>query len=633
MCGIAGIASLGPDPSASLRERVATMCEAIAHRGPDDRGVELSAGGFAALGNQRLAIRDVSAAGHMPMGNAAGDVRITYNGEIYNAEDLRGELERDGITFRSSSDTEVILHGYERWGAAVVTRIRGMFAFAIVDERGVTGENGKGATLFLARDRLGIKPLYYAVDANAFVFASECRGVIASGLVSREISPAGLVAYLRLGSVPAPLTIYRDIHALGAGSTLTLNLKSAGSTRQTYWTLPRGVTEDRRLRTEDLQSVLTDAVRRHLVSDVPLGAFLSGGLDSTSIVALTRLALPHSTIRTCTLRFDGANTRDVNLARITARALDTEHVEVPVTADEIGRELDAVVAALDQPTHDGLNTYLVSKAARTSGLTVALSGIGGDELFGGYPTFRRLGRAIRFAGALSAVPGVPRLVRDSLAAIAPYHPAVRVADWTAIGGSDWAAQYLGLRGLFAGPSVAALVSPEFLLQGSELNLMNIVRDAAQPVNGTWDTASRMELTSYMRHTLLRDADTMSMAHSLEVRVPFVDHEVVEAVLAVPINRRQGDPPKRLLRTLVPNLPAEIRDRTDKETFALPLDTWMSGSLRPQLGELVDRAEDAMKGLLIPGAARGVLAEFDRGRTSWSRPWAIAALATVASSRF
>lgn len=627
MCGIAGIAALrGAIPD--LPERVATMCLAIRHRGPDDNGVELCAGSRVALGNQRLAVRDLSPAGHMPMVNAAGNLRITYNGEIYNADDVRRHLKRAGFRFRSTSDTEVILHGYELWGDDVVSRLRGMFAFAVVDER------NNGAKLFLARDPLGIKPLYYAVTSDTFVFASECRAIVRSGLVSREISPNALVTYLRLGSVPAPLTIYRDIRALTAGAMLTIDLDGNAATPspRTYWTLPP---PDQRRATEhraraDLRAVLVDSVTRHLVSDVPLGAFLSGGIDSTAIVALTRAALPQSTIRTCTLAFEGSITRDVTLARVTARALDTEHVEVPITAEEVARDLDAIVAALDQPSNDGVNTYLVSKAARRAGLTVALSGIGGDELFGGYPSFRRLGPAVH-AGSVGAAIGAARLVDAAASAVAPHHAITRILEWTAVGGGDAAAQYLGLRGFFAESVLPALVSKDVLSSvESPLQLIRALNADARPSKSMWDNASRFELTCYMRHQLLRDADVMSMAHSLEVRVPFVDRDVVEAVLALPDGVRAGHPPKRLLRAVVSNLPPEIRDRSDKETFTVPLDRWMLGPLRPQLGALIDRAEQSMDGLLLPGAGRRVLEDFDAGRAHWSRVWAIAALATVSA---
>jgi asparagine synthase (glutamine-hydrolysing) len=634
MCGIAGILSLRAGAVDNIRARVVRMCEALQHRGPDDHGVALCASGQIALGNQRLAIRDLSAAGHMPMANFAGTVRITYNGEIYNADDLRHELERDGIAFHSSSDTEVILHGYERWGDAVVSRLRGMFAFAIVDERDGSLEMAP-ARLLLARDRLGIKPLYYTVSGEAIAFASECRALLRSAIPSREVSPRGLVTYLRLGSVPAPLTIYRDVHALPAGTTLAIELGSPTPVREPmpYWSLPvatgrPGPAGDRH-QTDRLRSVLLDSVSRHLVSDVPLGAFLSGGLDSTAIVALTRHALPHATIRTCTVAFEGDRGRDAPLARAAARALETEHVEVMVTADDVGRDLEAMVAALDQPSNDGLNTFLVSRAAREAGLTVALSGIGGDELFGGYPSFRRLKTVVRLATLLTSVPGAAGLVRSAAAAAAPNHAVARLAEWTALGANDPAAQYLGLRGLFAGDALADIVRPDVLsIAGEPSDLAQSVRRAAQPSSSTWDAASRFELTCYLRHQLLRDADVMSMAHSLEVRVPFVDHEVVQAVLALPVDARAGNPPKRLLRALVPNLPIEIRNRTDKQTFTLPLDRWMSGPLRPGLGELVDRAENVCERMLVAGAGRRVLAHFDAGRTHWSRPWAIAALATV-----
>jgi asparagine synthase (glutamine-hydrolysing) len=623
MCGIAGVAALRGGAVRDLKESVAAMCLAIRHRGPDDNGVELCAGGHVALGNQRLAIRDLSPAGHMPMVNAAGTVRITYNGEIYNAADLRRELERQGLAFRSTSDTEVILHGYERWGEQVVLRLRGMFAFAIVDER------GSDAKLFLARDPLGIKPLYYATSSETIVFASECRAIVRSGFVSREISPGALVTYLRLGSVPAPLTIYRDIRALTAGTTLTIDLSSPAphAEPRTYWTLPPR--EDRPRTHDEVRALLVDSVTRHLVSDVPLGAFLSGGIDSSAIVGLTREALPQSTIRTCTLAFERDNSRDVSLARVAARAFNTEHIEVPITTDDVARDLEHIVTSLDQPSNDGVNTYLVSKAARSAGLTVALSGIGGDELFGGYATFWRLGPAVRAAAVTAAVPGAAWSSRAAAAAVAPNHPVTRMLDWTAESGSDPAVQYLGLRGLFAESAIANLVTPDVLSNADAPSaLVRLVRDTAKPSASIWDAASRFELTCYMRHQLLRDADVMSMAHSLEVRVPFVDRDVVEAVLTLPVDMRAGDPPKQLLRSLVPNLPPEIRDRAQKDTFTLPLDRWMAGPLRPQLGALIERAEDTLRGVILPGAGRRVLADFDTGRAHWSRAWAIAALATI-----
>src|SRR5579859_4745622 len=272
MCGIAGIATLGGPAIDGLEQRVAAMCQAQLSRGPDDGGTYVSADGSVGLGNRRLAIRDLSPAGHMPMSNAEGTVWITYNGEIYNAEELRSELETLGARFRSLSDTEVILYGYATWGDAIAARLRGMFAFAIYDAR-------TAPRLFLARDPLGIKPLYYAWMGGTFCFASECRGLFASGLVGREIAPCALVAYLELGSVPAPLTIYRDVTALEAGHTLMVQPARGRGVATAYWSLPGPMlTNGAHIRyeaaVEEVKTVLLDSVRRHLVSDVPLGVFL-----------------------------------------------------------------------------------------------------------------------------------------------------------------------------------------------------------------------------------------------------------------------------------------------------------------------------------------------------------------------
>src|SRR6266508_1877046 len=300
MCGIAGIATSADAQIPDLRERLGAMADAMLHRGPDDGGVYVSRECLVGLANRRLAIRDLSPAGHMPMSTADGTLCITYNGEIYNAAELRAELEAKGFAFRSNSDTEVILHGYRAWSDDVVTHLRGMFAFCIYD----APCNG----LFLARAALGITPLYYTHRGGWFAFASECKALVRSCLASTDVSPAGLVTYLELGSVPAPLTIYRDIRALEGGQSMRVDLGKGApclTGPNTYWRLPEPHMQDMPYaeavaRVHDL---LLDSVRRHLVSDVPLGAFLSGGLDSSAIVALMREASSGATIRTCSVSF------------------------------------------------------------------------------------------------------------------------------------------------------------------------------------------------------------------------------------------------------------------------------------------------------------------------------------------
>ena len=633
MCGIAGIALRGDIAGADLRGRIERMIQAQIARGPDDGGTYLSPDGSVALGNRRLAIQDLSPAGHMPMSNADGTVWITYNGELYNVDELRPELERLGFAFRSHSDSEVLLHGYEAWGPSIVKRLRGMFAFGVYDQR-------TEPSLFLARDPLGIKPLYYAFKDGALTFASSCKGVLASGLVDRSISPAGLVNYLQLGSVPAPLTIYQDVRALGAGQHLTLKWKPTGvclGQPVDYWAIPAETEEGREVPYGELiaqvRALLLDSVRRHLVSDVPLGVFLSGGLDSSSIVALMRQASPAGEIRTCSVVFGEQEYSEGDYATEVARQFATRHTEVVMTADALAAQFEHVVEALDQPSNDGINTYIVSQAARRASLTVALSGIGGDELFGGYPTFRRLAPVLGAARVADSVPAGRRLLTATLSARGAEHPAARLAGWLRRGGGQPAAAYLGLRGLFSATTLSMLVRSEVLdAAAADLDLLQLV-DHAVPRGKRctpWGYVSRLELTCYLRHQLLRDCDAMSMAHSLEVRVPFVDQLVVESILTSDVAPRNGALPKQLLRDVVPALPAKVRERAYKQGFSFPFRPWLSGPLRPLLGELVSAASAAYSDFLQPEACDRVLRAFDQGRTHWSRPWALAALCTTLS---
>ncbi len=623
MCGIAGVATSADHRLTDLRERLTTMAHAMVHRGPDDEGIYLSPEGLVGLANRRLAIRDLSPAGRMPMATADESLWITYNGEIYNADDLRVQLEARGCVFRSHGDTEVILHGYRAWGEDVVDRLRGMFAFALYDRR--------QQRLFLARDPLGIKPLYYATQPGTFAFASECRTLLAAGFADATVRPSGLVAYLALGSVPAPLTIYRHVESLEAGHTLSVDLAGGSPSVQaprSYWTLPTSPIQPMPYAeaVERTHAVLLESVRRHLVSDVPLGVFLSGGVDSSGIVALTREARPSAEIHTCSVSFAETEFDESAYARQVAEALGTHHVDVRVTAADVAGELQRVLAHLDQPSNDGINTYFVSRAARQAGATVALSGLGGDELFGGYPTFGRMVWLGRLLAVAARVPGGASLPA-ALTLANPRSPEARLGEWLLQSGAAPSAAYVGLRGVFPLSLIRRLVAPDLMAEArDELDLPRLAtRAAAAADRGLWDLTSRFELASYMRHQLLRDADAMSMAHSLELRVPFVDREVVEAILALPVAARSAGPVKKLLRDALPLLPAPVRDRRDKQGFVFPFQRWMAGPLRSQVGDLAWQAHASLEGALTRGGVEHVLDGFDSGQSHWSRPWALAAL--------
>jgi asparagine synthase (glutamine-hydrolysing) len=631
MCGIAGIILRPSADAPDLLHRLRAMAAAMAHRGPDDEGCFLAPNGRLGLANRRLAIRDLSPAGRMPMAADGESVWITYNGEIYNAAELRQKLEAAGRVFRSQSDTEVILNGYLAWGDDVLMRLRGMFAFAIAD-----GRPGRQRVL-LARDRLGIKPLYYAQTPAGFVFASELKGLLASGFVGREIDPAALAGYLLLGSVPTPLTIYGQAAALEPGCWLEIDAKgTVVAPPARFWRFPTAALTPATY--EDavglVRQRLQEAVHCHLVSDVPLGVFLSGGLDSSAIAALMRQATT-GPIRTCAMVFEEAAYSEATFARVMAEAVGAEHFERVVTATDLLQEFDHILAALDQPSVDGVNSFFVSQTARQAGLTVALSGLGGDELFGGYAnTFIEAQQVFRGLRLAQALPRGAGLVRAALGALPNHQRWARTADALARPAS-LASAYLSRRGLFAPGEVEGLIAPGLWEAARRFDPVQHIAaraDAPAPATGARSTfawTSRAELSTYTQHQLLRDTDAMSMAHSLEVRVPLLDAPLVETVLQLPdavkLNHRNG--PKPLLAAAVRDLlPRAVYGRSTKVGFTFPFEPWLRGPLAGRVREVL--AEVQAAGWLRAGASEGVWRGFLAGRVHWSRVWALAALGAV-----
>jgi asparagine synthase (glutamine-hydrolysing) len=573
--------------------------------------------GSAGLVASRLAIRDLTSAGHMPMMNENRQVVLSYNGEIYNADDLRAILQDLGYRFRSTSDSEVILRGYEAWGREVVRRLQGMFAFALLDLR--DGE----AKLLLARDRLGIKPLYYSVGSHGLVFASELRALLRSDMVDANVSSTAVAMYLLLGSVPKPFTIFEGVVSLPPASTLEF---VAGKVElRTYWRFPE---PDGQLARGDAEAqvreLLTDSVRRHLVSDVPLGVFLSGGLDSGIITALMRSAGVDA-LRTCSISFPATRYDESPVARVVAEATGSEHFEEAITAGDVKEEMASIVAAMGQPTVDGVNTYFVSRTAKRAGLTVAMSGLGGDELFGGYGTFDRLPTLLKrlriasfpggsIAGTLAA--------RFSEARIRP-----KLLDAFSRKPSA-ASAYLAYRGLFSPTEVGELLGLDRLAEVlSSTDVLGLIDAAAQTDESTptdlqaW--ISRAELGMYMGNQLLSDTDVMSMRHSLEVRVPFLDDRLVEGVLSMPSSVKTGPGVKPLLVGAVGHLlPDELRRPSTKRGFTFPFETWLNGELRGSTSTALDPSIVRRVGWLDPSAVAGVLEGFRRGQVHWSRVWSL-----------
>ncbi|HVH13214.1 MAG TPA: asparagine synthase (glutamine-hydrolyzing), partial [Longimicrobium sp.] len=565
MCGIAGI--VGP----GARDALPGMLRGIAHRGPDDAGTWHDDARQVALAHARLSIIDLSPAGHQPMAGAGGRLQIVYNGEVYNFAALRAELEGLGERFRSHSDTEVILAGYARWGADVLPRLRGMFALAIWD-----AERGE---LFLARDRFGIKPLYWTrTSAGAFAFASELGALLAGGVVTRRVDPQAVWEFLSYGAVAQPRTILADAATLPAGHWMRVRGDEVQVER--WWDLEEATRERRRAlagispaeAVEGVRLRLREATRLHLVADVPVGAFLSGGIDSTAVVGLMSELVPHP-IRTFAVGFEDrhAALSELKWARLAAERFGTEHAEVVVTARDAAESFDALVDAWDQPSLDGTNTWFVSRAARRE-VPVSLSGLGGDELFAGYPHFRRFALGSRLAPAGSAG------LRAALGGIGPALPGRWRVDLQAIAARPLD-RLATVRRLMTEGEKDSAVAPGFPRDGTRGpadRLAGLVRPGLDPVQ----QVSYVEAAGYLRDTLLRDADAMSMAHALEVRPVLLDHELAEYAFALPARCKLGGrkPKRALVDALADVLPEPIVTRR-KMGFELPLNAWLGTVLR------------------------------------------------------
>jgi asparagine synthase (glutamine-hydrolysing) len=575
------------------------MNDAQQHRGPDDQGVVQC--GKVVLGNTRLAIIDTSVAGHQPMHDPVTGNWITYNGETYNFKDLRHELSGP---WSSNTDTEVVLHAYREFGVNAFRKLRGMFALALWDNQ--------DQTLVLARDPLGIKPLYYSVSENQFVFASELRALLASDLIPRKLSAAGIDSYLANGSVEAPLTIVDGVNQLLPGHVLNVRANAARQIELTDTEFsspkPESIEGNREDAVARLRHELEESVRLHLVSDVPLGVFLSGGMDSSALVAL--MSLMGTRPKTFSVVFDEEKFTEAPFSRAVAERFNTDHSEIRLSEDGLLKILPNAIASLDQPTMDGINTFVVSNTVKSKGITVALSGLGGDELFAGYPSFRR---ALRF-GAMSRMSKRVLRAASGVGQVALNGSVQRHKFWQlAESGGTAEEVYRISRQLFSADSVRRITGR---------NGGGYARNGNHHDGDVVNEISRLELTGYMTNTLLRDTDTMSMAHSLEVRVPFVDTRVVDYVLSLPgewkAPSRVG--PKPLLADAVGSLlPREFLQRP-KMGFTLPFEKWLQGRLRGEVGSVLERPG----GGLNREAVREVWRRFlEKPRAvGWSRPWSL-----------
>ncbi len=616
MCGIWGAINVADERMGREAAR------AMAHRGPDDHGVYAGDGTCPALlVNTRLAIIDLSETGHQPMSTPDGRYWIAYNGETYNYEDLRRPLLDAGHTFRGTSDTEVILHAYAEWGEAFLDDLRGMFAFAIWDTH-----EGR---LFAARDRLGIKPLYYTVvgkegapDAR-LVFGSELKALLSSGLIEPRLNPAALHHYLSFYAVPSPYTILEGVHMLPPGHTLTYENGHVEIRR--YWSLPAGdpLTGSSEQVATRLRELLEESIRLRMIADVPVGAFLSGGIDSSAVVALMTRATGE-TLQTFSIGFgaEGESIDERSAARVLAEHYGTDHTEVIVTGRQVREQLPAIIRAMDQPTGDGLNTYLVSQATAQH-VKVALSGLGGDELFAGYPQFRMFRQADRARAVWERLPGVARQAARGAAHVAD--PADRAMTWL---DGDVLERYERVRILFGEEDKLALYTPATAaaLAAPEPSLDYLSRYLHPVEMDSIVQLTRLELQNYMAHTLLRDTDAMSMAHSLEVRVPLIDHKLVEYAVRIPpeMKLRNGQNKWIFAEALRDVLPAEVLARP-KQGFEMPVAAWMRDDLRDVLDDVFSAESIQRRGLFQVDAMQAVYDDFRAGSAPYLRAWSLAVL--------
>lgn len=581
MCGINGIFAYHYAANLVDRAELVRTRDHMAARGPDGKGEWMSDDGRAGFGHRRLSIIDLSDAGAQPMHSANGRLTVTFNGEIYNYRELRRGLEAKGYMFQSNSDTEVLLHLYAEKGDAMVHDLRGMFAFAIWD--------ADQRQIFLARDPYGIKPLYYCDDGWTFRFASQVKALLAGGAISKDPEPAGIVGFYLWGSVPEPFTTYQSIRALPAGMTLRVDRIGAHgphrfhSIAQVYRDAEsaRGRPPLLAQAQDQIRQALLDSVRHHLVADVPVGAFLSSGVDSGALVGLMR-DVGQQDIQTVTLAFEefrGRPDDEAPLAEEVARQYGTRHTTRVVTRSEFEADLPRLLAAMDQPSIDGINTWFVSKAAKELGLKVAVSGLGGDELLGGYPSFRDIPRWVRRFAFASLVPGLGRASRAMIGRVAETLGASpKVAGLVELGGS-YAGAYLLKRGLFLPWELSDLLDHEVVRAGlRRLAPLRMVRQAIGPApKNAFARVATLEASLYMRNQLLRDTDWASMAHALEIRVPLVDHVLLRQVAPFAGTLPEGAAKRMLAAAPAGGLPAAIVDRP-KTGFTTPIERWMQGHM-------------------------------------------------------
>jgi asparagine synthase (glutamine-hydrolysing) len=588
MCRIAGMLS-GRLAPIEMRQKVAAMCTAMQHGGPDDEGIFYDDVNKVVLGHRRLAVIDLSSNGHQPMADVATKVWITFNGEIYNYPELKTELLHRGAKFKSDTDTEVIVAAYLQWGTEAFAKLRGMFAFALYDVR--------HALVYLVRDTVGIKPLYYHTDGFGLNFASEVKA-FKHAAITTGTDPDWMIRFLAFGHVPEPYTTLKNVFSLQKGYFLCWNNRN-----NSYEIKPYGIKNDHYLinsrasACENIRTGLNSAIKRQLLSDAPIGVFLSGGVDS-SLITLLANEEKQDALKTISIFFDEKDYDERMFQQIVLNQISGENFSHLVTLKEFQHLFPKIIGDMDMPTTDGINTWFISKYAHESGLKAVLSGLGADELFGGYPSFSR----IRYLKMLRYAP-------SSLFKNAGSVTADRYKKISFLSNNHLFADYLFLRGLFSATDISKILD-------TDTSQVNDVLFHGSPfrLSGKYDKeqAGWFEENIYMQNQLLRDTDVMSMSHGLEVRVPFLDEDFQKIAKAIsPSIRFSAHPAKKILiDSFAGVLPESVWNRR-KMGFSFPLQQWMQ-----DIGPISD------ENLYQNKYAKKVINQFKAGKTHWSKAFAL-----------
>ena len=612
MCGIAGIA--GIETAEKGRQAISGMIGAMSHRGPDDEGIWVEEN--VVLGHTRLSIIDLSSEGHQPMTDATGRWTIVFNGEIYNYKEIRDEL--PDARFRSNTDTEVILAGFIEWGEKILEKLNGMFALAIWDR--------EKERLFIARDRLGIKPFYFYESKGTLVFASEIRAILASGLVPGMLNKEALPEYLAYQTVMSPNTLVKNVFCLQPGESGFWSTASRRLEKKRYWNTFREVDPveaDEKSVLKSVRTLLQESVERRLMSDVSLGAFLSGGIDSSAVVALMATTSTQP-IDTFSVVFDEKEYDESQYSDMIAKKYRTRHHPIKVKPNKFLEELPAALSAMDHPSGDGVNSYVVSKVTRAQGVTVALSGLGGDEVFAGYPVFN----AIPAIAAKKMVWKSPGWMRRGAGAFTGIYPGGRRGEQLrailSVTNSQLSNIYPLFRRVFTDGEIRNICGNEIGNPSHSVSAFLEELESGRDL-GVLSGISCAEIETYMQNVLLRDTDQMSMAHSLEVRVPFLDHELVKYVLGVKEAYRKPEIPKKLLvKAMGELLPHEVVHRK-KMGFVFPWAHWLKHDLKDFCDQRIATLEKSR--IFKEGKVQELWSRFLSGdnRILWNHIWILIVL--------